>query len=137
VRTDFTEENLCAYGAYDLVSASDAEVTIFATGSEIEIALEARQMLEANGHTTRVVSVPSFELFEEQSMEYKKAVIGDSRVKIAIEAAYPPGMGPLYRFRRLVHRHDRLRRIGTLQGTLRAFRHHRRSRSGRGRSSLT
>ncbi|GAB5463431.1 MULTISPECIES: transketolase [Hoeflea] len=91
VRTDFTEENLCAYGAYDLVSASDAEVTIFATGSEIEIALEARQMLEANGHTTRVVSVPCFELFEEQSMEYKKAVIGDSRVKIAIEAGIRQG----------------------------------------------
>ncbi|WP_422371420.1 transketolase [Hoeflea sp.] len=91
VRTDYTEENLCAYGAYDLVSASDAEVTIFASGSEIEIALEARKTLEANGHATRVVSVPSFELFEEQSPEYKSAVIGDSKVKIAIEAGIRQG----------------------------------------------
>ncbi|WP_420407193.1 transketolase [Hoeflea sp.] len=91
VRTDYTEENLCAYGAYDLVSASDAEVTIFASGSEIEIALEARKALEANGHATRVVSVPSFELFEEQSPEYKSAVIGDSKVKVAIEAGIRQG----------------------------------------------
>jgi transketolase len=91
VRTDFTEENLSAYGAYDLVSAGDAEVTIFASGSEIEIALEAREMLEANGHTTRVVSVPCFELFEEQTREYKNAVIGDSKVKIAIEASIRQG----------------------------------------------
>jgi transketolase len=54
VRTDFTEENLCAYGAYDLVSASDAEVTIFASGSEIEIALEARRCLR------RMVTPPAW-----------------------------------------------------------------------------
>jgi transketolase len=90
LRTDYTE-NRCAYGAYDLISASDAEVTIFASGSEIEIALEAHKALEANGHTTRVVSVPCFELFEEQSAEYKSAVIGDSKVKIAIEAGIRQG----------------------------------------------
>jgi transketolase len=66
-------------------------VTIFASGSEIEIALEAHKALEANGHTTRVVSVPCFELFEEQSAEYKSAVIGDSKVKIAIEAGIRQG----------------------------------------------
>ena len=48
-------------------------------------------MLEANGHITRVVSVPCFELFEEQSAEYKKAVIGESKVKIAIEAGIRQG----------------------------------------------
>jgi transketolase, bacterial and yeast len=91
VRTEFTEENLCAYGAYDLVSASDAEVTIFASGSEVEIALAARAQLEAKGHVTRVVSVPSFELFEEQDETYKAAVIGTSKVKVAIEAGIRQG----------------------------------------------
>ncbi|PWV95476.1 transketolase [Hoeflea marina] len=91
VRTEFTEENLCAYGAYDLVSASDADVTIFATGSEIEIALAARAQLETNGHSTRVVSVPSFELFEDQTEQYKAAIIGTSRIKVAIEAGIRQG----------------------------------------------
>ena len=91
VRTEFSEENLCAHGAYDLVSASDADVTIFASGSEVEIALAAREQLEAKGRVTRVVSVPSFELFEEQDEEYKAAIIGTSRVRVAIEAGVRQG----------------------------------------------
>ena len=82
---------MCAYGAYDLVPASDADVTIFASGSEVEIALEAREKIEASGHTVRVVSVPSFELFEEQSEEYKQCILGTSPVKVAIEAAVRQG----------------------------------------------
>jgi len=91
VRADYVEENLCAYGAYDLAPASDAEVTIFASGSEVEIALDARAKLEAKGHATRVVSVPCVELFEEQTEQYKDAIIGNSPVKIAIEAAIRQG----------------------------------------------
>ncbi|MBW3096318.1 transketolase [Pseudohoeflea coraliihabitans] len=91
VREEFVEENLSAFGAYDLVSASDAEITIFASGSEVSIALEARQQLEAKGHATRVVSVPSFELFEDQNSEYKAAIVGNSPVKIAIEAGIRQG----------------------------------------------
>jgi transketolase len=88
VRTEFVEENLCAYGAYELATANgDAEVTIFASGSEVEIALAARTQLQAHGHPTRVVSVPAFELFEKQSDDYKAAIIGGAPVKIAIEAA--------------------------------------------------
>ncbi|MBA3446963.1 MAG: transketolase, partial [Pseudaminobacter sp.] len=88
VRKEFIEENLCAYGAYELATANgDAAVTIFATGSEVEIALAARTALQAHGHPTRVVSVPSFELFERQSGDYKAAMIGNAPVKIAIEAA--------------------------------------------------
>jgi len=86
LRTDFIEENMCAYGAYDLAPASDAEVTIFATGSEVEIAMDAKALLEEKGHATRVVSVPSTELFEEQTEEYKSAILGNSPVKVAIEA---------------------------------------------------
>ncbi len=87
VRTEHVEENLCAFGAYEVETASDdAAVTIFATGSEVEIALAAHRQLEANGHPTRVVSVPSMERFGQQSPEYRSAMIGSASVKVAIEA---------------------------------------------------
>ena len=92
VRTDYVAENLCAYGAYEIATASDeAAVTLFASGSEVEIALKAREQLEANGHPTRVVSVPCFELFEQQSADYQAAIIGDAPVRIAVEAAIRMG----------------------------------------------
>lgn len=91
LRTEYIEENMCSYGAYDIAPASDADVTIFASGSEVEIALEARSKIEATGRTVRVVSVPSFELFEQQSEEYKRAILGDSPVKLAIEAGVRQG----------------------------------------------
>ena len=92
VRTEYVKKNLCGYGAYELATADgDAEVTIFATGSEVEIALDARKLLQDVGHPTRVVSVPTFELFEKQSSEYRKAMIGNAKVKIAIEAGIRMG----------------------------------------------
>lgn len=92
VRTEYIAENMCAYGAYELAAASGkAEVTIFATGSEVEIALNARTKLEEDGHPTRVVSVPCFELFEQTSDEYKRVILGDAPVKIAVEAAIRMG----------------------------------------------
>ncbi|MGH7005067.1 MAG: transketolase-like TK C-terminal-containing protein, partial [Alphaproteobacteria bacterium] len=88
LRTQHVDENKCAYGAYELATAGgDAQVTIFATGSEVEIALKAKEQLERNGHPTRVISVPCFELFEAQSEDYKRSLIGDAPVKVAIEAA--------------------------------------------------
>jgi transketolase len=92
LRTDHIEENMCAYGAYELMTASDGpRVTIFATGSETEIAVAAARRLEEDGHPTRVVSVPSFERFEMQTPEYRKAIIGASPVRIAIEAGVRQG----------------------------------------------
>ncbi|MFC4623684.1 transketolase [Daeguia caeni] len=92
VRTEHRDENLSAFGAYELAAASsDAKVSIFASGSEVEIALKARDLLEAKGIATRVVSVPCFELFEEQSAQYQAATIGNAPVKIAIEAAISLG----------------------------------------------
>jgi len=92
VRTEHREENLSAFGAYELAAANgDAKVSIFATGSEVEIALKARDLLEAKGIATRVVSVPCFELFEEQSDAYKQATLGDAKVKVAIEAGLSLG----------------------------------------------
>jgi transketolase len=90
-RTTYSEKNLCALGAYDLVPAKDAKVTIFATGSEVEIAVASAKVLEAKGISTRVVSVPCFELFDDQSPEYQKAIIGNSPVKIAVEAGIRQG----------------------------------------------
>ena len=92
VRTQHDDDNLCAYGAYELATASDdAKVTIFATGSEVEIAMNARITLEAKGIPTRVVSVPCFELFENQTAAYQKALIGTAPVRIAVEAAISMG----------------------------------------------
>ncbi|MDX3929116.1 MAG: transketolase [Shinella sp.] len=91
VRTEYEEQNLCAKGAYDLISASDAKVTIFASGSEVEIAVKACQALTAKGIATRVVSVPCVELFAEQPEAYQQAIIGNSPVKIAVEAGVRQG----------------------------------------------
>ncbi|WP_176085246.1 transketolase [Martelella sp. HB161492] len=87
VRTEYTEKNLCGTGAYDLVPADAAEVTIFASGSEIGVAVDAQKVLDAKGISTRVVSVPCMELFFEQPEDYQKAVIGNSPIKVGIEAA--------------------------------------------------
>ncbi|WP_292234843.1 transketolase C-terminal domain-containing protein, partial [Mesorhizobium sp.] len=67
-------------------ASGEAAVTIFASGSEVEVALGARDLLEQHGHPTRVVSVPCFELFEQQSEDYRSKTIGNAKVKVAIEA---------------------------------------------------
>ncbi len=91
-RTTYEEENLCARGAYVLVdSEEEAAVTIFASGSEVEIAVDAHAQLAEAGIAARVISVPSFELFETQSDDYKASVIGTSTVKIAVEAGIRMG----------------------------------------------
>ncbi|AQT48349.1 MULTISPECIES: transketolase [Bartonella] len=92
LRKNYEEDNLSALGAYELMTASDdAKVTIFASGSEVEIAVKAREVLEAKGIPTRVVSVPCFELFEHQVESYKTALIGNAPVNIAVEAAIRQG----------------------------------------------
>ena len=95
VRKEYEEKNLCAYGAYDLISASDAKVTIFASGSEVEIAVKAAGTLEQKGVATRVVSVPCVELFMDQPADYREAIIGTSPVKVAVEAAVREGWDAL------------------------------------------
>lgn len=90
-RLTYEAENLCAKGAYELRSAEGAKVSIFASGSEVELAVKAAEQLNGKGIAARVVSVPCFELFAEQSAEYKKSIIGDAPVKIAAEAAVRQG----------------------------------------------
>ncbi|MBL9011587.1 MAG: transketolase [Alphaproteobacteria bacterium] len=85
-------ENLTAKGGYVLRAAVAPEkVCLIATGSEVEIALKAREALEAEGIGARVVSLPSFELFEEQTPAYRAGVLPEGLVKVAIEAASPLG----------------------------------------------
>ena len=92
VRTDADAKNRSAEGAYELSPAKgEAQVSLFATGSEIAIALDAQKALEAQGVATRVVSVPSFELFLARPVAERKAVIGKAPVKIAVEAALRMG----------------------------------------------
>ncbi|WP_026304006.1 transketolase [Kaistia granuli] len=87
LRTEHVSENKSAKGAYLLAGPAQADVTLFATGSEVEIAMNAKAKIEEAGRTARVVSVPSFELFELQDDAYKAATIGNSKVRVGIEAA--------------------------------------------------
>jgi transketolase len=87
VRTEPTPENLSARGAYELAPASAAaRVTIFATGTEVSVAVKARELLEAEGVPTRVVSAPCWELFDAQPAKYQAQVIGQAPVRVAVEA---------------------------------------------------
>ncbi len=96
LRTDYSEDNLCGRGAYVIADANgDAEVSLFASGSEVEIAVAAKQALDAAGHPARVVSVPCMELFALQADAYREDVIGDAPVKIGIEAAIRMSWDPI------------------------------------------
>ena len=66
-------------------------MTLFSTGTELSIAVAARALLEAEGIGARVVSVPCFELFEAQSTAYQAAVIGETDVRVAVEAGVRQG----------------------------------------------
>ena len=85
-------ENQSAKGAYQLAGAGHpAQVTIFATGTEVAIAMAARGLLEEEGIGARVVSVPCFELFEAQPADYQEALIGETPVRVAVEAGVRMG----------------------------------------------
>ncbi|MFP3021094.1 MAG: transketolase [Wolbachia sp.] len=84
--------NLSKFGAYILCECSkELKVTIFATGSEVEIAVKAREKLQEKGIGTRVVSMPCWRLFDEQSDEYKAAILNNDSIKVAIEAGSEMG----------------------------------------------
>jgi transketolase len=92
VRHEASRVNACATGAYELVGAETKPVaTLFASGSEVEIAVAAHKALVARGVPARVVSVPSLELFLSQPEEVRARIIGKARVKLAIEAGVRMG----------------------------------------------
>jgi transketolase len=88
VRRDDSAENRSAVGAYELSPAdAKARATIFASGSEVEIALAAQKILSEQSFAVRVVSVPSLDLFLAQPEKVRARIIGDAPVKVAVEAA--------------------------------------------------
>ncbi|PIT00663.1 transketolase [Bradyrhizobium nitroreducens] len=88
LRTTAPNDNPCAAGAYELVAAQgEAKATLFASGSEVEMAVAAQKQLAERGIPTRVVSVPSLELLLAQPEAKRAAIIGNAPVKVAIEAA--------------------------------------------------
>jgi transketolase len=92
VRTVVAGENLSARGAYQLAGAGHpAQVTIFASGSEVGVAMAARDLLEAQGVGARVVSTPCWELFDAQPTDYQAQVIGETDVRVAVEAGVRQG----------------------------------------------
>ena len=87
LRADAAVANHCARGGYVIRPAEgDRKVTLIASGSEVEIAVAAREKLQAEGIGTAVVSLPCWELFDQQPESYRKDVLGDG-VRVAIEAA--------------------------------------------------
>ena len=92
VRTEHKTKNMVAQGAYVLADAEGKrQAILMATGSEVEIAMAARDILQAEGIGTRVVSMPCWELFEEQDQAYRKRVLPGGPVRVAIEAGIRQG----------------------------------------------
>lgn len=90
LRTTHTTENLCAKGAYILAGKDDnnTDAIIIATGSEVEIAINARKQLKESGINARVVSMPCMELFDQQTTEYRLSVLPcEISTRVAVEAA--------------------------------------------------
>ena len=79
------DSGLIAKGGYVLREAEDEDLVIIATGSEVELAINSAELLQAEDIKVKVVSIPCTELFDSQSEEYKLQVLG-TKPKIAIEA---------------------------------------------------
>ena len=89
-------ENKSARGGYELVApSSTAQVTLLATGSEVTIAHEAQQSLEADGIPTKLVSVPCLDILMQQDEDYINSLLGENTVQIAIEAGIAQGWSDL------------------------------------------
>ncbi len=92
LRKQLDEANRCAAGGYEISPANGkAQVSIFATGSEVSIAVETQKLLAAKGVAARVVSVPCMDLLLAAPEAARRAVIGDAPVKVAVEAAVRQG----------------------------------------------
>jgi transketolase len=94
LRTEHTDENLSAKGGYVLAEAeAKRAVTLIASGSEVEIAMQACDQLKAEGISAAVVSMPCLDKFEEQSQEYRDQVIQPDTPVVVVEAAIEQSWG--------------------------------------------
>ena len=92
VRIEHQASNACATGGYELLAADgEVAVSLIATGSEVSIAVEARERLQAEGVPARVVSLPCWELFEDQDEDFCRQVLGTAPLRVAIEAGVRMG----------------------------------------------
>jgi transketolase len=93
LRSGFDETNRCTLGAYELAAAEDDEpvVSLFASGSEVAIAVAAKKRLSEHKISARVVSVPCFELLHAAPAEKRAKIIGNARVNVAVEAGLRQG----------------------------------------------
>jgi transketolase len=92
VRQGVDADNPCAAGAYEIAPAhGKAEVSLFASGSEVAIAIAAQRLLAERGVAARVVSVPCLDRFLAQTAELHRSVIGDAPVNVAVEAGVRQG----------------------------------------------
>ncbi len=87
IRKEFIKENKCSFGAYELSRTNqEVGITIFASGSEVNLALEVSHKLATENIYSKVISVPCQELFEKQLTNYKKKILNETKFKISIEA---------------------------------------------------
>jgi len=92
VSEDNAGKNMCSKGAYILKKNSEnVDLSLIASGSEVEIALEAQEKLKSLNINSKVISVPSYDLFQNQSEDYKKETLGENTFKISIEASSMTG----------------------------------------------
>ena len=89
LRNNFEEKNKSELGGYELIGSSSdkIDVNLISTGSEVSIATEVKDELEKEGIITRVVSMPSFELFDKQDKNYKETTLGKEGLRVGIEAS--------------------------------------------------
>ena len=88
VRKEFSKENKSAYGAYEISRTNkEIELTILATGSEVNLACEVSHKLATENTHSKVISVPCQKLFDKQSSDYKTEILNETKFKISIEAA--------------------------------------------------
>jgi transketolase len=95
VRKKETKENLTQYGGYILNDSKkdNCNLTIIATGSEVEVALDVQKKLNDQNIESKVISMPCLELFEKQSEEYKNKILGKNSFRVTIEAGVTTGWG--------------------------------------------
>jgi transketolase len=88
IRKKYSKINRCAFGAYEVLRTdNNIKLTMFASGSEVNLAINASHKLAKYKIYSKVISVPSHELFELQSKSYKNKILNETKYKISIEAA--------------------------------------------------
>ena len=96
LRSEFSEENLCLRGGYLIGDVEGGRlVTLIASGSEVSIAIEAKNLLQQEGIEAAVVSMPCLDLFLEEDADYRKEVLGEGCAKVVVEAAIRQGWDAL------------------------------------------